>query len=62
MANRVPSDFVPVGTHQLIVVGMRLSKGVSVLILVLCLREITLGVVVHMLGGCKHLSMYICGA
>ena len=62
MVSGVPSDFVPVGTYQLIVAGVRLSKGVSVLILVPCLRELTSGVVVHKLGGYKHLPMLSYGA
>ena len=53
---------VPVGIDQLSVARVGLSKGVSVLRKVPCLRELTSGVVVHKLGGCKHLSMLSCGA
>ena len=54
--------FVPVGTRQLNVAGVGLSKGVSVLRLVPCLQELTSRVVVHKLGGCKHLSILSCEA
>ena len=54
---RYLSDFVPVGTRQLIFAGVRLYKVVSMMRLVPWLWEFTSGVVVHKLGRCKHLSM-----
>ena len=62
MASGIPCDFFLVGIHQLIVVGVIPSKGVSVLRLVPCRRELASKVAIHKLGGCKHLSMWNCGA
>ena len=62
MASGVRVNIVLVGTHQLIVVGVGLFKGVTMLRKVPCLREFTSRVVVDKLGGCTHLSMLGIGA